>query len=404
VIPFLNHVVKGFGVTNPTFWLGIILGAQGFGVFFGQILFGRVSDTHGPKLALIIALVGTAATLFLTGFCESITTLLVARFIGGLANPATPALSWVLDTTPPEKRKLAVSHFMLALVGGWGGGLALGAVPATFKETCIGVSIATLFAVVAICFAPAPPSSKDKAHASANDDNGSIVMSTNAWKSTALLNWTLGVALGGVIFGLSTVTAQDPLPEGPGWGWPVAGTSAMFGAAVVMILLNTFFIYPKLLDRFGTYQLAIMGSLLLAGALVLMNFTDPTPYTYLPTFALATLALTTAQPAVLSTAVDLADSMSPSSKGVVLGFTRGLDELGRACGPLIATPLYEIKHILGVLVPGMMLSIAAALFYLYVHPDMYVEEDVMPEGVDFDASDKAEKYRVSIDQDLRTPA
>jgi MFS family permease len=373
VVPYLPAVVNGYGVVNDGFWLGVILAVQGFGVFFGQIIFGRVSDSRGPKVALIISLLGTAVFLLLSGFCSNLWQLATIRLLAGLANPATPALTWCVNTTPPEGKKIVASHFLLALTGGWGAGLVLGGFSLSFKLVCVIVSCATLGALTCVVLAPLPPSIEIDEDGETEDTGANMVLSSAAWRSVGLLQWTLGVALGGVIFGLSAYVTQNE------WGWDPAGTSAMFGVAVVVILLNTFCIYPRVLKRFGTFHIVTLMSLLLAVLLVLMTATETIPIAYIINFAFATLALTMAQPAALATAVEQAESKSPSSKGVVLGVTRGLDELGRACGPIPVLALYEqSSHLMGVLVPALLLAVSGAVFWLNCKPS----EDDMPSGRD----------------------
>ena len=239
-------------------------------------------------------------------------------------------------------------------------GLALGAASLSFETVCIACGA---LAACATLFAAAAPESASKVTASVESSNGaSQVFASAAWRSVGLLQWCLGFTLGGVIFGLSAFVTQSR------WGWSPPGTSAMFGVAVVAILLNTFFIYPLVLGKLGTYRLTFSFTFILAVLVVLMAVTEPSPAAYIPNFAAATLALTMTQPAALATAVELAESMSPSSKGDVLGWTRGLDELGRACGPMPLLALYGLSKPLGVVVPAVLLLVSGLVFFVACRP------------------------------------
>ena len=122
VVPYLPTVLAQYGLANTALWLGVILSVQGFGTFFGQLVFGWISDSKGPRTALLISLTGTAVTMFLSAFCVAPWQLMVVRFFSGLANPATPALTYCLDMSLPQHKKIVVSHFIMALTGGWGAG------------------------------------------------------------------------------------------------------------------------------------------------------------------------------------------------------------------------------------------------------------------------------------------
>jgi MFS family permease len=68
-------------------------------------LWGRVSDHHGRRPALLIGLSASTAAFFVFGFANSIWLLFLCRIVQGLGGGTTGVLqAYVSDTVPPEGR------------------------------------------------------------------------------------------------------------------------------------------------------------------------------------------------------------------------------------------------------------------------------------------------------------
>lgn len=103
LIPVLPFYAVAFGA-DP-FTVGLLLSCYALAqIAFGPYL-GRLSDRIGRKPVLVVAQIGTFASLLLLGFANSLLLIFVSRILDGItgANLST-AQSAVSDATPPESR------------------------------------------------------------------------------------------------------------------------------------------------------------------------------------------------------------------------------------------------------------------------------------------------------------
>jgi MFS family permease len=103
VIPLLPYFAKQYGATG--LWVGIIVGVYSLMQFLFAPMLGRISDRIGRRPVLLISLAGSLVGYLLFAFAESLTGLMVARIIAGIAgaNIGT-AQAYIADSTSLEDR------------------------------------------------------------------------------------------------------------------------------------------------------------------------------------------------------------------------------------------------------------------------------------------------------------
>ena len=94
----------------PPGQLSLLLASVYIGAIIGAPLAGIMADLRGRRLAIVLVLVTLSATSVLGAFAPDITTLIAARFLGGIAIGAYPPLlfSFLTDLMPPRLRGRAI--------------------------------------------------------------------------------------------------------------------------------------------------------------------------------------------------------------------------------------------------------------------------------------------------------
>lgn len=90
--------------------LGLFFSSATFGLMFGAMMGGRLSDRFGRKPALVFSVAVFAVMSVLTGLSPNYETLVAARFLTGVGlGGAMPNLiALVAESVPPSRRSLAV--------------------------------------------------------------------------------------------------------------------------------------------------------------------------------------------------------------------------------------------------------------------------------------------------------
>ena len=134
VVPRHVHDTLGMG----TVMVGVVMGSQ----FITSILLGRgwsgtVTDTRGPKRAMVMGLLGTACVglvyllslAFVAQPSASLAVLLAARLLTGIAEPfiITSALGWGIARLGPAHAGKVIGWVGMALFAAYGVGAPAGA-------------------------------------------------------------------------------------------------------------------------------------------------------------------------------------------------------------------------------------------------------------------------------------
>src|SRR4051794_14707647 len=146
VLPVLPRYVHGpLGAGDVA--VGIVTGAFAATAVIGRPVGGRISDTRGRRIVVVVGLLlaalGGAVYLIPAG----VPGLIVARLILGVGDGwmFTAGATWIVDLAPEDRRGQAIGIFGLAI---WGG-LAIGPVLGQMLLSAGGYDAVWVFAVIA---------------------------------------------------------------------------------------------------------------------------------------------------------------------------------------------------------------------------------------------------------------
>lgn len=148
ILPILPLYVSDLGA--KPFMVGVVLSAYSAAQLVGSPILGRLSDRHGRRPVLVIALVGSAVGHVLTGLAGAVPLIIVARALDGFSGGSLSiAHAAAADLAPPPERP--------RLFGLLGAGIALGFVagPALGSLAARGGVRLPFFVAAALCAANA---------------------------------------------------------------------------------------------------------------------------------------------------------------------------------------------------------------------------------------------------------
>jgi len=126
VLPGMPFVAENLGASPAL--ATFILGLYAWGQFISTTVWGRLSDRVGRKPVLIITIGGTAFAYLLMAFASNVWILAAGRALSGLMGGLAPAMAYVSDVTPPERRAQGMGSVGAAMRLGFVIGPAIGGV------------------------------------------------------------------------------------------------------------------------------------------------------------------------------------------------------------------------------------------------------------------------------------
>ncbi len=149
IIPILYSYSVKFGLSD--FQNGLLFSLFSICQFLSTPLIGRLSDKYGRKPLLIISLIGTTVSFFMTAFAPNAIILFLARALDGITAGNIPVASAVIsDTTEPKDRARGFGIIGASFGFGFIFGPAISALTVGFGESIpfIIAGIVTLIAVI----------------------------------------------------------------------------------------------------------------------------------------------------------------------------------------------------------------------------------------------------------------
>lgn len=126
VLPVLQGHARSKGASG--FNVGMVFTAYSAAQIPGSLLFGRVSDFAGRRPVILISLLMSSVTLWLTTMAPDLNSLIWARALAGFFSETSVCQAYIADKTTREQRPSALGH-MGAFIGlGFMIGPATGAV------------------------------------------------------------------------------------------------------------------------------------------------------------------------------------------------------------------------------------------------------------------------------------
>lgn len=106
IIPILYAYSKQYGLSD--FENGLLFSIFSVFQFISTPIIGRLSDKYGRRPMLLISIIGTALSFFMTAFAPNAAFLFIARALDGITAGNIPVIFAVIsDSTKPEERAKA---------------------------------------------------------------------------------------------------------------------------------------------------------------------------------------------------------------------------------------------------------------------------------------------------------
>ena len=336
IIPNLAYYAKEIGAT-PTEIAILMSIYSGMQLVFAPI-WGRLSDKHGRKPAILFGLLGNAAALIGFGLAKDYVWLFIARSAAGIASAAVlpSVMAYVADITTSEERGRGMGLMGAAMGLGFILGPAIGGVMGRHDMPFFvagGLSLLTfLFALILL-----PESLQQGLTGEAHADRHEWISPREIFRQTTLKSPLTPLFLVAFFstFSFAGLEMTFPLFIEDKWDYGEREMGWMFmvmGAIVVPLQGG---LLGRLINWFGERRIILTGMLLNALGMVLLLTAD--------SFASLTLYLTIAgigNQLIRPTNTSWISKQTQIGQGAAIGIMDAFLSLGRILGPLLGGWLY----------------------------------------------------------------
>ena len=344
MVPVLPALVGRFTTSqsDQAFWYGAVTFAFGLASFFGSPIIGALSDRYGRRPVLLLGFCGLALSFFVTAMATALWMLIVVRlFSGAMQSNAAVANAYVADISAPEDRArrfgllgamFGIGFILGPMMGGLLGGINL-QLPFFVAG---GLALLNLLYGYFVLPESLPPARRRQFEWKA----------ANPVTSLRTLAQLKGV---GLLVGMIACTALAQFVLYTCWvlystfkfGWgPTENGWSLAAVGVVSVIVQGGLL-PRLLKRFGTRKLAVIGlvSSTLAYALYGAATQGWMMYVVIGCNLLGFTVQSTTQ-AMVSGAADA------DVQGQTMGSVSSLNSLMAVLAPMIGAPLLaSVSHL-----------------------------------------------------------
>ena len=333
---------------------------------------GRFSDKHGRRPALIIALTASALAFVVFAFAESLELLFLCRIVQGAGGGTVGVIqAYVADATKPEDRAKALGWLSAATNAGVAIGPAIGTAAMTMGARGPGL-VAAAITIVNMAFAwlylresneHATQKSGERPVPRGSREAVRRVVSHSAEPASRLI-WIYGITMG-AFQGMTTILALF-------LAFKFAVTEKTIGYFFVYVgtisFVTRLFFLGKLVDWLGEPKLSRVGMVFLAAGLAGMAIAPNVPtlaiaVAFVPLGAAFTFPCVTA---LLSRVV------ASHERGLYMGVQQTCGGVGRVIGPLYAGFAYDyLGH-------GVPFYTAAAIVLATIWLTVGIEKNIPP--------------------------
>lgn len=365
ILPALPFYAEELGASGLL--LGVLLTAYSGAQLVGVVILGSLSDRLGRRPIILMSLLGSALSLTLAGFAQSLLLLMAARALAGLfGGSISTAQAYIADVTAPGERARFMGFLGAAIGLGFVFGPALGAglAPLGFGSAAfVAAGLAAANLVFALSRLKEPERRGDATAARPSWQGFRAALSTPGL--TRLLASTFLTTFAFVA--METTLAY--LGESR-YGLDERGFGLILVyVGVILIVVQGGLIGP-LNRRFGERALASVGAAVLGLSLILLPYSPTLPVLALSMGILA-LGRGLAVPA-LSAAIS--QQTPVQEQGGMLGLSQSMAAAARAVGPVVSGWLYDLGQAYPYVFAGA-LSVLAALLVVTVRlPEGAVSE------------------------------
>lgn len=341
VLPGFLFVAERFGASPAV--ATTIIAMYSVGQFLSTPVWGRLSDRYGRRPILVTTMFGQVLANLLIAFSDDLWMLAVGRGLSGLMAGLAPAMAYVADVTPVEKRAQGMGYVGAAMSLGFMVGPALGgliggadAASATMKwPGLVAASIAFVTAIGGLLFLKEslPPEKRAMATAAAHGRGAGAVAKVMRRPALAVM----------VLLGLFVYTAMAmfetifPLWSNRQFQWGPREVGLSFTWLSVVVGVSQGLLVGRLVPVFGEGRIVAGGLIAYAIGLVLMTQAS----TWM--FMMVGITMTAGGGAMYVTTMSslVSKQADPTEQGLVLGTYQSASWLGRCVGPPISGLLFN---------------------------------------------------------------
>lgn len=357
VLPILPLWAEQFGASPVQ--IGVITASYAVAqVIFAPVL-GRLSDRHGRRPVILVALAGTVGAFLMIGFAQGLLVIFVARVLQGVFGASyAAAQAYVADVTSPAERAHGMGMIGAAFGLGFLLGPALGALFATVDARAPFFAAAALAAGnLALAYRRLPESLRPGAAPSVRPGLA-VVRRALASRRLAPLVWLTFVAN----FAFIAMEATFALFGARRFGYGMVEMGLLFTWIGVLAALTQGYLVRRVVPRAGEGRLLIAGLGITAAGLLLMA---PAHDLWLLMAALALVAVGSGFVFATTSAL-ISLSAGEAEQGTVLGLTASVGSAARIAAPLAGTALLQHVAVSAPLVVGGALFALCAVAALWV--------------------------------------
>lgn len=273
ILPFYAKSMGGGGLI-----VGLLVSSFAVAQLISAPMWGRFSDRHGRRPALLIGLSASAIAYVIFAYSTSLWLLFLSRFVQGAGGGTVGVIqAYVADTLEPDQRARGLGWLSAATNAGVALGPVLGSLASGISRQAPGLAAAAL-CMINILFAaryldesrdmtdaktrtPSPPG---RTHAAVKH------VFTHSGQPASRLIWIYAIAMGA----FSGVTALLALFMDARFGLTPKTIGFVFMYLGVIAVLTRALVLGWAVDKFGEARLSRFGSALLATGILLLPFTQ----------------------------------------------------------------------------------------------------------------------------------
>jgi multidrug resistance protein len=358
IIPNLAYYAKDTGATTAE--IAILMSIySGMQLLFAPI-WGRLSDKHGRKPAILLGLIGNAVALIGFGLAKDYVWLLIARGAAGIASAAVlpSVMAYVADITTPEERGKGMGLMGAAMGLGFILGPAIGGVMGRHDTPFFvagGLSVLNfLFALILL-----PESLQKGITDETAEDRHEWVSPREIFRQTTLKSPLTPLFLVAFFstFSFAGLEMTFPLFIEDRWnyGEKEMGWMFMFIGAIAVPLQGG--LLGRLINSLGERRIILIGLLLSAiGMALLLN-----AYSFVTLTVYLTIAGVGNQ-LIRPTNASWISKQTRIGQGAAIGIMDAFLSLGRILGPLLGGWLYAKEAYPYAVLSGILLITTFCLY------------------------------------------
>ena len=370
IIPNLAYYAKEIGATTTE--IAILMSVySGMQLLFAPI-WGRLSDKHGRKPAILLGLLGNAVALMGFGLATDYVWLFIARSAAGIASAAVlpSVMAYVADVTTSEERGSGMGLMGAAMGLGFILGPAIGGIMGSHDMPFFvagGLSLLTfLFALILL-----PESLQKSPTDEGLEDRHEWVSPREIFRQTTLKSPLTPLFLVAFFstFSFAGLEMTFPLFIEDKWDYGEREMGWMFmvmGAIVVPLQGG---LLGRLINQFGERRIVLTGLLLNALGMVLLL----TAYSFVSLTVYLTVAGIGNQ-LIRPTNTSWISKQTQIGQGAAIGIMDAFLSLGRIWGPLLGGELYAKEAYPYAVLAGILVIATLCLYF----PLRRIRDEVAP--------------------------